>query len=101
MKHPLGTARRAAYLAASILLSLAGVAGFIYLFSRDFNVYWLILSPVIIALYQLPAVFVFWLYKRRNRQEGDDAPDGAPQEGAREEEQEREDGPAAPRDPQP
>jgi hypothetical protein len=49
----------------AILLSVGGLAGFAYLFLRDFNVYWLILSPVILALYQVPAVFVFWLHKRR------------------------------------
>jgi len=61
-------------LVASILLSLAGLGGFVALFARDFNVYWLILSPVIIALYQLPAVYVFWLYKKRTRKPpaGDD-----------------------------
>ncbi len=52
-------------LAASILLSLAGVGAFLWIFGRDFNVYWLILSPVIIVLYQLPAVYVFRLYRRR------------------------------------
>jgi hypothetical protein len=101
MKRPLGTARRPAYLAASILLSLAGVAGFIYLFVRDFNLYWLILSPVIIALYQLPAVFVFWLYKRRIRGEEGHPGSGAPPDGVEEAEQEREDEPAAPRDSKP
>jgi len=49
----------------AVLLSAAGLAAFAYLFVRDFNVYWLILSPVILALYQVPAVFVFWLHKRR------------------------------------
>jgi Ca2+/Na+ antiporter len=52
-------------LALSILLSIGGLAGFIYLFILDFNFYWLFLSPVIIALYQIPAAFVFWLYKRK------------------------------------
>jgi Ca2+/Na+ antiporter len=52
-------------LVLSILLSAAGVAGFIYLFVLDFNIYWLFLSPIIIALYQVPAAFVFWLYKRK------------------------------------
>ncbi len=52
-------------LVASILLSLAGVAAFLWIFGRDFNVYWLILSPIIIVLYQLPAVTVFRLYRRR------------------------------------
>jgi hypothetical protein len=52
-------------LAASIFLSLAGVGAFLWLFGRDFNIYWLILTPVVIALYQIPAVFVFRLYRRR------------------------------------
>jgi hypothetical protein len=49
----------------AVFLSAAGLAGFVYLFVRDFNIYWLILSPVIIAFYQVPAAFVFWLHKKR------------------------------------
>jgi hypothetical protein len=101
MKRPLGKAGRAAYLAAAIALSLTGVAGFIYLFARDFNLYWLILSPIIVALYQLPAVFVFWLYKRRTRPEEDDPGSGAPSAPGGEEREDGNDGPAAPGDPQP
>ena len=52
-------------LVASILLSLAGVGAFLWIFGRNFNIYWLILSPVIIVLYQFPAVYVFRLYRRR------------------------------------
>ncbi len=51
-------------LALAIVLSIVGFVGFVWLFVRDFNIYWLILSPVIIALYQIPAVFFYWLYKR-------------------------------------
>ncbi len=29
------------------------------------NVYWFILSPLILAIYQMPAVVLFWLWKRR------------------------------------
>ena len=54
-------------LVASILLSLAGLAGFVLVFGRDFNIYWLILAPVIIVLYQLPAAYVLWLYRKRTR----------------------------------
>jgi hypothetical protein len=54
-----------ALLAAAIALALAGVAAFLWVFARDFNIYWLILSPVIITLYELPAVYVFHLYRRR------------------------------------
>jgi len=65
MKVPSPGAKAALLLVASILLSLAGIGGFVVLFARDFNIYWLILSPVIITLYQLPAFYVFWLYRRR------------------------------------
>lgn len=51
-------------LASSILASLAGVAAFILLFVLDFNIYWLILSPIIFALYQWPAVYLYWLWKK-------------------------------------
>jgi len=51
-------------LAASIVASLAGVLAFIFLFVLDFNIYWFILSPIIFALYQSPAVFLFWLWKK-------------------------------------
>jgi predicted membrane protein len=53
------------WLASSILLSLGGIAAFIYLFVLDFNIYWLILSPVILAVYQIPAAYVLWLWKKR------------------------------------
>ena len=49
----------------AIALSILGIAGFIFLFVRDFNVYWLILSPVIFVVYQFPAFVVFWLYKKK------------------------------------
>ncbi len=51
----------------SIALALAGIAAFYYLFLRHLTVYSLILAPVILALYMVPAVFVFWLAKRRRR----------------------------------
>jgi hypothetical protein len=70
------------YLALSLVLCLAGIGGFVFLFVRDFNIYWLILSPVIIALYQFPAVYFFWLYKRarfrRDQAEHPAEKDGGP-----------------------
>ncbi|HVP90806.1 MAG TPA: hypothetical protein VMS75_06260 [Terriglobales bacterium] len=51
----------------SIVLALAGIAAFCYLFLRHLTVYGIILAPVILALYMVPAVFVFWLAKRRRR----------------------------------
>ncbi len=52
-------------LIASVGLGLAGIGAFVWIFARNFNIYWLILSPVIITLYELPAVFAFRLYKKR------------------------------------
>lgn len=49
------------------LLSLLGCGAFILLFGPIFNIYWFILAPIILTLYQLPAVYVFVLWKRRNR----------------------------------
>lgn len=65
-----------AYLIASIVLGLAGIGGFIWLFARDFNIYWLILSPVIITLYELPAVYALRLYRKKSRKRppADDRP---------------------------
>jgi ABC-type multidrug transport system permease subunit len=53
------------WLAGAIILSLGGVAGFIILFAPDMNVFWIILSPIIIAVYQIPAVVVYSLWKKR------------------------------------
>ena len=53
------------YLAAAVVLGLAGIGGFVFLFARNFNIYGLILSPVIITLYELPAVYAFRLYRKR------------------------------------
>jgi len=52
------------YLTVAILFSLGGLVGFFLLFRRNFNVYWFILAPVILALYQAPAAWFFKLYKR-------------------------------------
>jgi Ca2+/Na+ antiporter len=49
---------------ASILASILGIALFIILFIPDFNIYWLIVSPIIIALYQAPAAYLFYLYRK-------------------------------------
>jgi membrane protein implicated in regulation of membrane protease activity len=60
-------------LIAAIVLSLLGAAAFVFLFAHDFNIYWLILSPVIFAIYQFPAVLAFWIYKRRRGRSRDSA----------------------------
>ena len=58
------------WLAGVILLSLGGIAGFIILFARDMNVFWIILSPMILAVYQMPAVAAFYFWKKKRKQEG-------------------------------
>ncbi len=65
-----------AYLVAAVFLGLAGIGAFVWIFVRNFNIYWLILSPVIITLYELPAFYAFWLYRRKSRATtpGDDRP---------------------------
>ena len=70
--------RSALFLGMAVLLSIGGLAAFVYLFVLDFNVYWLILSPIILALYQLPATFFYWLHKRARRRAGGpvERPDG-------------------------
>jgi hypothetical protein len=49
----------------SILLSLAGLGGFVWLLVREMNVFWLVLAPVIFAVYQIPAAVVYALWKRK------------------------------------
>jgi hypothetical protein len=54
-------------LIASISASLVGIIAFVYLFVLDFNIYWFFFWPMIFALYQSPAVYLFWLWKKRKR----------------------------------
>jgi hypothetical protein len=56
-------------LAASAAFSLGGLAAFVLLFARHMNVYWLILSPLILAVYQFPAVVMLWLWRRRKKKD--------------------------------
>jgi hypothetical protein len=66
-------------LISSILASIMGIVLFILLFVPDFNIYWLIISPIIIALYQAPAAYLFYLYrktKHRIREEEKEASEG-------------------------
>ena len=65
-------------LIAAIVLSLLGIAAFVFLFARDFNIYWLILSPIIFAVYQFPAVLAFWLYKKMRNKKLADHPKEVP-----------------------
>jgi hypothetical protein len=57
------------WLGAVVLASAGGLALFIVLFIPDINIYWIILSPVILALYQAPAVYLFWLWKKKKSKE--------------------------------
>ena len=71
MKMPSSKAATGSLLVASIILSLAGIGGFVWIFARNFNIYWLILSPVIITLYELPAVYAFRLYRKKRAAEAE------------------------------
>ena len=62
------------WLSGAVLLSLAGLAAFIYLFLRDLNIFYLILSPVIFAVYQLPAAIVVRLWKGWKRRQNPQQP---------------------------
>ena len=55
------------WITGSVLFSIAGFVAFFLLFIPDFNMYWLILAPVILALYQAPAVLLFYFYKKRKK----------------------------------
>lgn len=55
------------WITGCILFSIGGFAAFFWLFIPDFNIYWLIVSPIIIALYQAPAVLLYYLYKKRKK----------------------------------
>jgi hypothetical protein len=61
------------------MASIFGIALFIILFIPDFNIYWLIISPIILALYQAPAAYLFYLYrktKHKMQTEGSEASEG-------------------------
>ena len=48
----------------AIALSLGGIVGFVLLFIPQMDMYWFILAPMIFAVYQIPAVVVFALWKK-------------------------------------
>jgi len=52
------------WLTACVLLSLLGFAVFIFLFIPIINVFWFIVSPIILAMYQIPAVYLFRRWKK-------------------------------------
>ena len=55
------------WLATAVVFSLIGLAFFIRLFVVGTNVFWFILSPIVFAVYQFPAVVVYALWKKRVR----------------------------------
>ncbi|MFC2160682.1 hypothetical protein ACFLRX_03405 [Acidobacteriota bacterium] len=55
------------WISGSIVFSIAGFVAFFLLFIPDFNVYWLILAPVILVMYQAPAVLLIYFYKKRKK----------------------------------
>jgi len=55
------------WITGSIVFSIAGFVAFFLLFIPDFTMYWLILSPVILVMYQAPAVLLFYFYKKRKK----------------------------------
>lgn len=59
-------------LICSICASLLGIVAFLVLFIPDINIYWIILSPVIIVCYQIPAVLLYWLYKKNRPSDSND-----------------------------
>jgi hypothetical protein len=66
------------WLAACVLLSLIGIAAFIFLFVPIMNVFWFILSPIILAMYQVPAVYLYWRWKKwKGRSDDQNEGDGS------------------------
>ncbi len=57
------------WVAAAAAASLAGFGLFAFLFIPHMNVYIFILSPILLAVHQIPAVVIFALWKRRRRRE--------------------------------
>ena len=52
----------------AVVFSIGGIAGFAYLFLRELNVFWLVVAPIIFAMYQIPAAGLWWLWKKRKRE---------------------------------
>jgi hypothetical protein len=73
------------WLGAAIVFSIGGLAFFVLLFGRQINVFWIIVLPIIFAVYQIPAAVVFWLWRRKYRPSRPASSDeGDPGSGGRE-----------------
>ena len=57
------------WVAAAAAASLAGFGFFALVFIPHMNVYIFILSPILLAVHQIPAAVIFALWKRRRRRE--------------------------------
>jgi hypothetical protein len=60
------------WLAAAALLSAAGLAFSIWLTVANFNLFWLIISPVNLAFYQTPAALVYRTWKKRRQRNAEE-----------------------------
>jgi Na+-transporting methylmalonyl-CoA/oxaloacetate decarboxylase gamma subunit len=67
-------------LSGAVLFALTGLVAFVLLFVRGMNVYWFILSPLILAVYQMPAVVLFWLWKRGKKRAAAESAESEPAE---------------------
>jgi hypothetical protein len=59
--------------ALAVLFCLGGLGAYAVLFIPRMNVYWFILSPLILAVYQIPAVVLVWIWRRRKARQGGQA----------------------------
>jgi hypothetical protein len=63
----MGKILSAIWLGTAIAFSIGGLAFFVLLFGRQINVFWIIVLPIIFAVYQIPAAVVLWLWRRKYR----------------------------------
>jgi hypothetical protein len=83
----MSTFKSVLWVGGAVGFSIAGLAFFILLFGGRLNSFWVILAPVIFAVYQIPAVVIFALWKRRLRKNAavpEDSPESAADEGEEE-----------------
>lgn len=65
------------WITGSVVFSIAGFVAFFLLFFPDFNVYILIISPVILVMYQAPAVLLIYFYKKRKKKIEEQSSEGS------------------------
>jgi phosphotransferase system glucose/maltose/N-acetylglucosamine-specific IIC component len=83
------------------ILSLAGIVGFVLLFVPRMTVWWFILSPLIIIVYQFPAFVVLRMWRRKRARaaapEAEEGEDEGEESGGKIEEGSEEDDPGSQR----